>query len=138
MLLSDLIAGRTNPWTEVYDPNRKAVRGFADFVRENLNVASQYADWVTPGDVDSTNEIQPGHGAVIRDGASKVAVYREDKGELHTMSAVCTHLGCIVNWNGVEKTWDCPCHGSRFDSVGRVVNGPATRDLAPVNLRKTA
>jgi glycine/D-amino acid oxidase-like deaminating enzyme/nitrite reductase/ring-hydroxylating ferredoxin subunit len=138
MLLSDLIAGRTNPWTEVYDPNRKAVRGFADFVRENLNVASQYADWVTPGDVDSTNEIQPGHGAVIRDGASKVAVYREDKGELHTMSAVCTHLGCIVNWNGVEKTWDCPCHGSRFDSLGRVVNGPATRDLAPVNLRKTA
>jgi Rieske Fe-S protein len=138
MLLSDLVNGRSNPWADVYDPNRKAVRGFADFVRENLNVAGQYTDWVTGGDVNSVEEIPSGHGAVIRDGASKVAVYREETGKLHTMSATCTHLGCIVNWNDVEKTWDCPCHGSRFDSVGRVVNGPATRDLSSVDLRKTA
>jgi glycine/D-amino acid oxidase-like deaminating enzyme/nitrite reductase/ring-hydroxylating ferredoxin subunit len=138
MLLSDLIAGRTNPWTDVYDPNRKAVRGFAEFLKENANVAAQYADWFTAGDVGSVDQIQAGQGAVIRDGASKVAAYRAENGELHTMSAVCTHLGCIVNWNGVEKTWDCPCHGSRYDSVGRVVNGPATRDLSPVDLRKTA
>jgi glycine/D-amino acid oxidase-like deaminating enzyme/nitrite reductase/ring-hydroxylating ferredoxin subunit len=138
MLLSDLIAGRTNAWTEAYDPNRKAIRGFADFLKENANAAAQYVDWVTGGDVSSVDQIQAGEGAVIRDGASKVAAYRAENGELHTMSAVCTHLGCIVNWNGVEKTWDCPCHGSRYDSVGRVVNGPATRDLSPVDLRKTA
>jgi Rieske Fe-S protein len=138
MLLSDLIAGRSNPLAEVYDPNRKAIGGLADFVRENVNVAGQYADWVTGGDVSSADEIQLGQGAIIRDGASKVAVYRADGGELHTVSAVCTHLGCIVNWNKVEKTWDCPCHGSRFDALGKVIHGPATRDLSPANLRKSA
>ena len=138
MLLSDLIGGRSNPWAEAYDPNRKPIAGFADFVRENVNVAVQYTDWVTGGDVSWVDEIQPEHGAIIRDGASKVAVYRDNAGEFHTMSATCTHLGCVVNWNGVEKTWDCPCHGSRFNALGKVVNGPATRDLSPVHLRKSA
>jgi Rieske Fe-S protein len=138
MLLSDLIGGRSNPWAEAYDPNRKPIAGFADFVRENVNVAAQYTDWVTGGDVSSVDEIQPEHGAIIRDGASKVAVFRDNAGEFHTMSATCTHLGCVVNWNGVEKTWDCPCHGSRFNALGKVVNGPATRDLSPVHLRKSA
>ena len=64
--------------------------------------------------------------------------YRSDEGQLHAMSAVCTHLGCIVKWNKAEKSWDCPCHGSRFDSVGRVINGPATKDLEAVEIRKIA
>jgi glycine/D-amino acid oxidase-like deaminating enzyme/nitrite reductase/ring-hydroxylating ferredoxin subunit len=138
MLLSDLIQGRDNPWIEAYDPNRKAIRGFKDFLKENVNVAGQYTDWITGGDVQGIDEIRAGTGAIVRDGASKVAVYRGDDGQVHTMSATCTHLGCIVNWNNVEKTWDCPCHGSRFDALGKVVNGPATRDLAGVDLRKTA
>jgi glycine/D-amino acid oxidase-like deaminating enzyme/nitrite reductase/ring-hydroxylating ferredoxin subunit len=138
MLISDQIAGRANPWIEVYDPARKPIRGFAEFLKENINVAGQYADWVTGGDVDSVEHIQPGTGAIMRDGASKLAVYRADDGQIHAMSAACTHLGCVVNWNKAEKSWDCPCHGSRFDPYGKVVNGPATKELSPADTRKIA
>jgi glycine/D-amino acid oxidase-like deaminating enzyme/nitrite reductase/ring-hydroxylating ferredoxin subunit len=138
ILLSDLIMGRENPWAEVYDPSRKPVRGLPEFVKENINVAAQYADWAKGGDVASVDQIPPGEGAVLRDGVSKQAVYRTDDGQFHAMSAVCTHLGCIVNWNKAEKSWDCPCHGSRFDAFGKVINGPATKELAPVDLRKIA
>ena len=130
--------GRENPWTEVYDPNRKPVGGVGDFLKENINVAAQYSDWVTGGDVSTTNEIAAGSGAIVRDGTSKLAVYRSDDGELHAMSAACTHLGCVVNWNKAEKSWDCPCHGSRFDAYGKVINGPATKELASVDVRKIA
>jgi glycine/D-amino acid oxidase-like deaminating enzyme/nitrite reductase/ring-hydroxylating ferredoxin subunit len=138
ILLSDLIMGRENPWTEVYDPSRKPVRGLAEFIKENANVAAQYADWLKGGDVASAEEIPLGEGAVLRDGASKQAVYKADDGRLHAMTAVCTHLGCIVKWNSAEKSWDCPCHGSRFDAFGKVINGPATKELTPVEVRKIA
>jgi len=71
---------------------------------------------------------------VVRSGLSKVAAYRDEDGTLHTVSAICTHLGCVVTWNSAEKTWDCPCHGSRFDKLGSVINGPANKDLPPVDL----
>ena len=71
--------------------------------------------------------IAPGEGALLRKGAAKIAVYRDEEGQLHERSAVCPHLGCIVQWNPGEKSWDCPCHGSRFDCEGRVLNGPAAR-----------
>jgi glycine/D-amino acid oxidase-like deaminating enzyme/nitrite reductase/ring-hydroxylating ferredoxin subunit len=130
MLLTDLIVGRENPWANLYDPSRKTLGALAEYTKENLNVAKQYADWVTGGDVRSIDEIPSGKGAVLRRGLTKVAVYRDDHGIAHECSAVCTHLGCIVAWNDTEKTWDCPCHGSRFDCHGHVLNGPATRDLA--------
>jgi glycine/D-amino acid oxidase-like deaminating enzyme/nitrite reductase/ring-hydroxylating ferredoxin subunit len=131
MLLADLIQGRENEWATLYDPARVTLRAAKEFASENLNVAAQYADYATPGDVDSPDAIQPGEGAVIRRGLAKVAVYRDEAGALHERSAVCTHLGCVVAWNAGEKSWDCPCHGSRFDPFGRVVNGPAISDLAP-------
>jgi Rieske Fe-S protein len=93
-------------------------------------MAAQYADWVTAGDVASIEQIPFGEGAIIRDGVRKIAVYRDARGESHQQSATCTHLGCIVAWNSTEKTWDCPCHGSRFDKYGKVLNGPAATDLA--------
>jgi len=74
-------------------------------------------------------EIARGEGAIMRKGMSKLAIYRDNAGKLHKCSAVCTHLQCIVRWNGVEKTWDCPCHGSRFDAMGSVLMGPAIDDL---------
>ena len=80
----------------------------------------------------SAEEVRPGSGAVLRRGLAKVAVYRDDQGVVHERSAACPHLGCVVGWNEAEKTWDCPCHGSRFDREGRVLNGPANRDLARV------
>lgn len=133
ILLTDLILGRKNPWTDLYDPSRKPFRAAAEFMKENLNVAMQYADWATGGEVASTDQIDPGTGAIIRKGARKIAAYKDQQGNVHLRSAVCTHLYCIVDWNSVEKTWDCPCHGSRFDPYGNVVNGPAIAPLPPVD-----
>jgi glycine/D-amino acid oxidase-like deaminating enzyme/nitrite reductase/ring-hydroxylating ferredoxin subunit len=138
ILIGDLIAGRANPWADVYDPSRKPVRALKEYVKENLNTAAQYTDWLTPGDVESIEQIPAGEGAIVRDGVRKVAVYRDEHGESHQRSAVCTHLGCVVGWNLTEKTWDCPCHGSRFDKFGKVLNGPAVSDLAPVEDSKKA
>jgi Rieske Fe-S protein len=129
MLLSDLILGRENPWAELYDPARVRAKALGEFAKENLNVAAQYLDWVTGGDVSSADQVAPGSGAVVRRGLHKVAVYREPGGRLHEHSATCPHLGCVVHWNNGEKTWDCPCHGSRFDVTGRVIQGPAVKDL---------
>jgi Rieske Fe-S protein len=137
MLIADLITGRENAWTSLYDPSRKSVRAAFTFAKENLNVAAQYSDWVTPGEVSSAEEIQPGAGAIVRSGLSKIAVYRDAAGKLHERSAVCTHLGCIVDWNTTEGSWDCPCHGSRFDPEGKVLNGPAISPLAPVQAEES-
>ena len=129
MLITDLIAGRENLWARVYDPSRTSLMAAKEFARENVNVAAQYVDLVTPGDVTDASGVAPGHGAVIRRGATKVAVYRTPEGEVHARSAICTHLGCVVQWNSLEATWDCPCHGSRFGTDGHVLNGPAVSPL---------
>lgn len=129
ILLTDLIMGRANPWEHLYDPARKLLNALPEFIENNLNVVVQYADLVKGGDVQSVNDIVAGAGAVIRRGWRKVAVYRDESGHLHECSAVCSHLGGIVSWNSKEKTWDCPCHGSRFNAYGKVFHGPANRDL---------
>lgn len=131
MLLTDLIAGRENPWEALYDPSRKTLGSVGDYAAKTLNLVDQITDWITPGDVNSAEEIAKDNGAVLRDGLTKVAVYRDAQGALHKCSAICPHLGCIVAWNANEKTWDCPCHGSRFDKLGKVINGPANTELLP-------
>lgn len=132
ILLTDLILGHANPWAKLYDPSRKTLRAAGGFLKENLNVAAQYADWARQSEVGSYDEIEPGSGAVVRRGATKIAVFKDDNGIIHERSAVCTHLYCIVAWNSGERTWDCPCHGSRFDAYGNVVNGPAITPLGEV------
>lgn len=129
MLITDLILGKANPWSDLYDPSRVTLRAAIEFVKENLNVAGQYADLVSPGEVESTDEIRPGTGAIVRRGLKKIAAYKDDDGAVRELSAVCTHLGCVVDWNSLEKTWDCPCHGSRFDCQGQVIMGPANTNL---------
>jgi glycine/D-amino acid oxidase-like deaminating enzyme/nitrite reductase/ring-hydroxylating ferredoxin subunit len=136
ILLTDLIAGRRNEWTDLYDPSRVRMGAATEFLKENLNVAAQYTTWVTPGEVESEEEIIPNSGAVVRDGVMKVAMFRDEAGDLHKRSAVCTHLGCIVAWNPAASTWDCPCHGSRFDPYGKVLNGPASQDLPTIGGRE--
>ncbi len=130
MLLSDLILGRPNEWEKLYSPSRVTPKAVARYVQENADVAAKYVDWVTPGQVSTIDEIAPHTGAVIRSGLKKLAVYKDESGVVHACSAVCPHLGCIVMWNGAERSWDCPCHGSRFDPRGEVVNGPANSNLA--------
>ena len=134
MLVRDLVLGRENGWAKLYDPARRTVRALGEFARENANVARQYASWLARGDVDDPAEIAPGEGALVRRGLEVLAVHRAPDGALHAVSAVCTHLGCLVRWNRAESTWDCPCHGSRFDPQGRVVHGPASKVLAPKEL----
>ena len=136
MLIHDLIAGRANPWAHLYDPGRVPIRAIGELAKENLNVVAQYAEYLGQSDVDSFEEIPPGTGAVVREGLKRVAAYRDDTGELHLRSAVCTHLGCVVAWNHAEQTWDCPCHGSRFDPLGGVINGPAVHALEEVDARE--
>jgi Rieske Fe-S protein len=132
MLITDLMLGKKNAWAALYDPSRKTLRSVGKFVKENINVAEQYGDIVTRGEVDTTDEIVPGKGEIIRRGLKKIAAYKDEAGSVHELSAVCRHLGCIVDWNSLEKTWDCPCHGSRYDALARVIMGPANSDLPPV------
>ncbi|HEU5135420.1 MAG TPA: FAD-dependent oxidoreductase [Steroidobacteraceae bacterium] len=130
MLISDLITGRPNPWEKLYDPTRKTLKAAPTFVAETADmVARMVGDHVKGGDVHDRDDVALGEGAIIRDGMKHVAVYRDAHGNLQEMSAVCTHLGCVVQWNGGEKSWDCPCHGSRFALDGSVLNGPATAPL---------
>jgi glycine/D-amino acid oxidase-like deaminating enzyme/nitrite reductase/ring-hydroxylating ferredoxin subunit len=132
ILITDLIMGRENEWAELYEPARKTLRALPEFARENLNVAMEYTGLVTPGEVDSIDEIKPSKGAIIRRGLTKVAAYKDEQGEVHERSAICRHLGCVVDWNTLESTWDCPCHGSRYDAYGHVIQGPANSDLPEV------
>ncbi len=131
MLINDLIAKRDNPWAKLYDPLRKETN--LEFIKENANTTAQFKDYVTAGEVKNESEVKPGSGALMREGLKKVAVYRDDSGAVHKCSAVCTHLGCIVHWNDVEKSWDCPCHGSRFSAKGEPVMGPAVDGLSSLD-----
>lgn len=130
MIIPDLIEKGTHPWESVFDPSRAPIHGLKEFMHENANVALQYADWLTPSEVKNENEIPVDCGSVVRDGFSKNCIYHDDADHFERKSAICTHLGGIVHWNDIEKTWDCPCHGSRFSTKGKVIEGPAISDLA--------
>jgi glycine/D-amino acid oxidase-like deaminating enzyme/nitrite reductase/ring-hydroxylating ferredoxin subunit len=129
-LVHDLILERPNPWSSVYDPSRKSLKQAMRFFKGQANVAKQYTDWVSGGEEVSVAALSPGEGALVRNGLKKFAVYRDELGALHCHSATCTHLGCVVQWNSTEKTWDCPCHGSRYSAYGSVLHGPAVSSLA--------
>jgi glycine/D-amino acid oxidase-like deaminating enzyme/nitrite reductase/ring-hydroxylating ferredoxin subunit len=136
-ILPDLVMNRPSSLASLYDPSRQALKAAATFLSESLNMAAQYGDWLTSGDVASEEDISLNDGAIIRDGLHKIAVYRDHAGVFHRCSAVCPHLACIVAWNPSQNTWDCPCHGSQFDRFGKVMNGPAISSLSqlPVHVR---
>jgi glycine/D-amino acid oxidase-like deaminating enzyme/nitrite reductase/ring-hydroxylating ferredoxin subunit len=134
IILSDLILGRPNPWAELYDPGRLPFHAAGEVISEGATTIAQAKEWLSGGDVHNVDEIPPDSGGVIGQGPAKMAVYRDAQGDIHACSAVCTHTGCIVGWNDVEKSWDCPCHGSRYDAFGRVINGPAKADLEPTDV----
>ncbi|MES2733350.1 MAG: FAD-dependent oxidoreductase [Bacteroidota bacterium] len=139
-IITDQIMGSDNEWTEIYSPSRisVSVASARQFLRQNLNVVAQYTDLLAASDVNSRADISPGSGAVLSHHLHKVAVFRDMTGGLHECSAICPHLGCVVSWNNAEKSWDCPCHGSRFDPFGRVINGPAVKDLTKLAGEPTA
>ena len=131
MILADLVRGRENSWASLYDANRiKPVAGGPKFVAENVQVAKHFiAGWLSGSGVKSPEELAIGDSAVMKWQGDQVAAYRDDEGHLHVVSAVCTHMGCTLGWNGVDRSWDCPCHGSRFSFRGEVLHGPAKTPL---------
>jgi len=130
-LLTDLITGRDSPWSELYDPRRvrTAVREAPAFLKHQAKVARHFVGDRLPPTSRSVDDLTPGEGALVRIDGHRCAAYRDDGGEVHAVSARCTHLGCLVAFNRAERAWECPCHGSRFDPDGRILQGPATRPL---------
>lgn len=130
MIIPDLIMGRENPWTNLYDPGRHiGLRSLGDYASENANTFVQYRDWLRRGEAGDEAHIHPGEGAIVTRGLKQLAIYKDEHGQCTRLSAICPHLGGVVRWNHIEKTWDCPCHASRFDREGHVIHGPANSDL---------
>lgn len=132
MIIRDLILKKPSVYAVLYSPDRITLKAGEEFLKENLNVAQEYIKWLRPPFDNNVEALSTDSGKVIQQDQHKIAVYRDKKGTCHEMSAVCPHLGCIVNWNDAEKTWDCPCHGSRFECSGTVICGPATSGLQQI------
>ena len=135
IMMADAIAGRPNPWADLFDPGRGAIRrGLWDYVKENTDYPYyMMRDRFAGAHGKSLRAVKRGHGSIIEHDGQKVAAYRAPDGVLTTVSATCTHMGCIVGWNEAERTWDCPCHGSRFTPQGNVISGPAERPLPEID-----
>jgi glycine/D-amino acid oxidase-like deaminating enzyme/nitrite reductase/ring-hydroxylating ferredoxin subunit len=136
LMARDAMLNRENPWQELFSLDRKRVRGAVwEYFKENLDYPYYLlADRLTARTDGSAGEIASGTGKVLKLDGQRVACARDESGQLHQVSAVCTHLGCLVRWNSAEQTWDCPCHGSRFHPTGEVLAGPAESPLSPVEL----
>ena len=130
LLLSNLIAGGDCSWSSIYDPSRVKLAAAKNFVAENVTAVKNFAEYIAPGELKSTDDLESGKGAIIREGVRKIAAYRDDQGRVHRVSAACTHVGCHLHWNSFERCWDCPCHGSHFAVDGTALNAPAVSALA--------
>lgn len=135
-ILRDLIIDNTSRYADLFAPGRiKPIAGFTEFVKENSNVAYRFvADRISVKELDSLNQIPFDEGRIVEYKDEKLAIYKSAAGEVHALSPVCTHAGCIVSWNKAEKSWDCPCHGARFDIEGNVLTGPASKELKKIHL----
>lgn len=133
-ILSDLILGRDNPYARLFSPSRmKPVAGFMDFIKENADVAYHFiTDRFSAEDIDSLDELEPDSGRIVEYKNHRLAVYKDPEGKVWTLNPICTHAGCVVNFNAVEKSWDCPCHGGRFDCKGKVLTGPPRENLQQI------
>ncbi|KTD16047.1 FAD-dependent oxidoreductase [Legionella jordanis] len=130
ILVADHILNNSNPFFEIYQSNRSNLMSSIGFIsKENLNVMAQYAKDLPLAEETDFSSLPMGEGRVVEINREKCAVSRDSSNKLHIVSAVCTHMKCIVKWNNAEQTWDCPCHGSRFKPSGEVIEGPAMIDL---------
>jgi glycine/D-amino acid oxidase-like deaminating enzyme/nitrite reductase/ring-hydroxylating ferredoxin subunit len=134
MLNAALILGRECEWIDVYEPSRKTPAGIGNFIKENLTAVKNFAEYLAPGELHALSDLKAGRGAIIRQGSSKIAAYRDEAGKLYARSAACTHVGCHLHWNSFETCWDCPCHGSHFAFDGTPLNAPAVSPLAEIEI----
>ncbi|MBC7949199.1 MAG: FAD-dependent oxidoreductase [Chitinophagaceae bacterium] len=135
--LTDMILGKETDYEELYDPNRiKLVAGFSNFVKEAADVVGHLVgSLVMPAEkLNELSDLAAGEARVVSHGGHKMAIYKDEAGEVYALNSACTHIKCEVAWNGAEKTWDCPCHGSRFSYTGEMLNAPARKDLSPVEI----
>jgi len=134
MMISDAVLGQSNPWAELFDPGRKALtRGLWDYLKENVDYPYyMIRDRFAGAEAQSLRAVKRGQGKIVERKGAKVAAYRDQAGQVTLRSAICTHMGCAVGWNTAERTWDCPCHGSRFKPGGEVISGPAETPLGEV------
>lgn len=137
IVLTRMILEEESPYIKLFDPNRvKPIAGFATFLKQNVDAFKNFmGKWFDKEKLEEFAELAPGEGRVIRYGGEKLALYKDEQGELHALSPVCTHMKCSVAWNNAEQSWDCPCHGSRFSYDGKVLTGPADHDLEKVELK---
>jgi len=132
------VAGRDNPWLELFDASRvKPLAGGTQFVKENASVAGHLVGGYVSRKSKSYDELKQGEAAILKIDGDNVAAFRDERGEVHAVSAACSHMGCLLGWNATDRTWDCPCHGSRFTLTGEVLHGPAVTALHPVKGKVT-
>lgn len=138
LLLRDMLTGAQSPYEDLFSPRRiKPVAGFTSFVKENVDVAKEFVKgFFTRDKVESLGELAHGEGKVIAYEGEKIALYKDENGGLHAVNPVCPHMHCHVAWNSAEKSWDCPCHGARYDCDGNLITGPASNGLQKIDLQE--
>jgi Rieske Fe-S protein len=136
-LLTAMILEQESPYIKLFDPNRiKPVAGFTTFLKHNVDVVRNFMDkWFDKERLNEFIELAPGEGKIVRYDGEKIALFKDEHGELHAINPVCTHMKCSVEWNNAEQSWDCPCHGSRFSIEGKMLTGPANHDLEKIEVR---
>jgi Rieske Fe-S protein len=134
--LTDLIVKGEGPYTKLFHPGRvKPIAGFANFVKENADVVKEFiGKRLSKEKLDELTDIAPGEAKLVKYEGKSLALYKDEEGGLHAVSPVCPHAKCSVGWNSAEKSWDCPCHGSRFAVDGEVLTGPAREGLEVVEI----
>ncbi|MCM3109450.1 FAD-dependent oxidoreductase [Lederbergia lenta] len=134
LLITDLIIGKANPYEDLYTPSRFVVDpSIKEIIKENVNVAANLIGGKLERPDKELKDIKEGEGSVVTIKGARAGAYKTETGELFVVDTTCTHMGCEVNWNGGDKTWDCPCHGSRFSFEGEVMEGPAARPLKKID-----
>ena len=137
MVLTNTILQYDHPYNEIFHPNRlKLFAGFTDFVKHNAGVVKQFVGkLLAKEEIEEVAAIAPGEGKIVHYDHLVMGLYKDDHGTVHAINPTCTHLKCSVTWNAAEKSWDCPCHGARYTFDGKVLNGPADKDLEYIEIR---
>ena len=137
LILRRMILKGESPYIKLFDPNRiKPVAGFTSFIKQNVDVLRQFVGkWFDKEKLEEFAELAPGEGRVVKYNGEKVALYKDEHGDLHAINPICTHMKCSVAWNNAEQTWDCPCHGARYSCEGKMLTGPADHDLEKIEVK---
>jgi glycine/D-amino acid oxidase-like deaminating enzyme/nitrite reductase/ring-hydroxylating ferredoxin subunit len=137
IVLTDLILDGNSTYKSLFDPLRiKPVAGFTQFVKENADVVGNLiGGWFSKEKLNEIVDLAAGEAKVVRYEGKAIALFKDEYGKLHAVNPTCTHVKCTVNWNDAERSWDCPCHGARYDAHGKVLTGPASKDLTPIEIK---